>query len=59
MTHEKVLNELFTHMHELADIRTGSGSSSDVMSKTIAAVWGVEAFLLVYRNHPKELQKLN
>lgn len=53
VTHEKVLNELCTQISELADTITGSGHSSDVMTKNIAAVRCVEAFEPVYRNSLK------
>lgn len=59
MTHKKVLNELCSQISALADIKTGSGHSSNVMAKVIAAVRVVEAFKLAYRNPPRELQVLN
>lgn len=50
VTHEKILNEIYSQISELADIRTVSGHSSDVMAKNFASVRGVKAFELVYRN---------
>lgn len=59
VTHEKMVSELRTQTLELADIKTGSGRSSDVMAKTIAAVCGVEAFKLLCQTSSKQLQALN
>lgn len=58
ITFEKVLNDLYAQISELADIRTGSGHSADVMAKLIAAVRNVEPFSLVCRNPPRQLQAL-
>lgn len=56
LTHKNVPKELITQTSEVADIRKGSGHSSDVTDKTIAAVRGVEAFSLVCRNRPVQVQ---
>lgn len=44
---------------KLANMRTGSGHSENVMAKTVVTVRSIEAFLLVTRNPPKRLQALN
>lgn len=58
ISHEKSLKELCTQILELSDLRTGFGSSSDIMAKTIPALRRMKAFELVYRNAPKQLQAL-
>lgn len=55
VAYEKIVSELLTQILQLADIRTGSGYASDVSTKLIAAVRGVEAFELVYRNLPRQI----
>lgn len=59
ITHKKVLSELRFQISELTDIRTESGHSSDVMTKTIVPVCRLKAFEMVYRNPHGELQALN
>lgn len=58
LIYEEVLNNLFTQMSELADIRAWSGNSLTVRAKTLALVNGVRAYILVYSNLPEELQEL-
>lgn len=50
------MNELSTQISEVANIRRASRSSSDIMTKTIAQLRGVEALILAHQNPPKELQ---
>lgn len=59
VTHENFLNELFSQILEISDIRAMSENSSNVMDKTVVAVGDVEAFKLVYKKGPRELQELN
>lgn len=56
--HEALLNELNTEIADLAYIRTGSSTDTDIMTKTIAAVRDVEAFTHVCKNPPERLQDL-
>lgn len=58
VNHKKVLNKIRRQISELANIRTGSEHSSNVMAKTIAAVSDVGAFKFLYRNPPRQLQAL-
>lgn len=47
--------ELFTQISEVAYIRPGSGGSSEVMPRIIAAILGVEAFVLLDQNPQKRI----
>lgn len=59
MTYKRILNASCTQIYKLTLIKTGVRSSSDVIAKMIAAVRGVEAFILIFRVFPKKLQKLS
>lgn len=59
VSHEAVLNDLMNQISELVDMRTGSGSDSEVMAKTISAVRDEEEFAHICRKPPKGLQALN
>ena len=59
VTHEAIFNDLLNQISGLADMRTGSGNSADVMAKTISAVRGVDAFSHVCRNSLEGLQAFN
>ncbi len=58
-SYENVFDDLLEKMAELADVRTVSGTPTDVMAKTLAAVRDIEAFRQVVLNPPFGLQALN
>lgn len=52
--YERVLSDLFEQIADLADMRTGPGSDSIIIAKTISAVQNVETSSRLYaRTHPK------
>ena len=59
VTHEAIFNDLLNQVSELADMRTGSRNSADMMAKTISAVRGVDAFSHFFINPLEGLQAFN
>ena len=54
-----MLNDLLTTITELSDVRTVSGSTNDIMAKTLAAIRDVDAFTQVFLNPLLNNQALN
>lgn len=59
VTHADVLTDLLGQISELSDMRTGPGSDTAIMSKTIEAVRGESVFDGIVSNPPTDLQDLN
>ena len=57
--HEAVLKDLLCQIADLADIRTGPGSDTIIMAKTIAAVRNIDVYSVVCQNPPAKVQELN
>lgn len=57
--HEKVLNDLIAQIIEIANIRTSSGHSTEVMAKIIATLRGMRVFLLVCLARSGQLQSFS
>lgn len=58
-THEHILADLLEQIADLSDIRTGPGSDTIIMAKTISAVRDVDVYSTVCQNPPSILQDLN
>ena len=57
--YQDILADLLTQISELGEMRTGSRTDDDIMSKTLDAVRNVRAFEGICANPPEELQALH